>query len=167
MKEAKELNLCEILKNCPKGIILYSTDYGYLEFCFVDDTEDFPIILKTQNNNDVAYLSDGRKAKYNGAECCLFPSEEHRDWSTWESPKTKVERFDPKTFKPFDKVLVRDYDEDIWRIDMFSDIYHGARKDSMRCIGRNWYQCVPFYNDTKHLIGTTDDAPKYYRYWED
>ena len=95
----------------------------------------------------------------------IFPSKDNCDWSTWWNPKSKAERFDPKTFKPFDKVLVRDYDEDIWRIDMFSDIYHGARKDSMRCIGRNWYQCVPFYNDTKHLIGTTDDAPEYYRYW--
>ena len=27
--------------------------------------------------------------------------------------------------------------------------------------------CIPYNNDTKHLIGTTDEAPEYYRYWED
>lgn len=164
MKEAKELNLCEILKNCPKGIILYSTDYGYLEFCFVDDTEDFPIILKTQNNNDVAYLSDGRKTKYNGAECCLFPSKDNRDWSTWESPKTKVERFDPKTLKTYDKVLVRDYFDTIWIASFFS---LQRTKTEFGCVNGTWKYCIPYNDDTKHLVGTTDDAPEYYRYWDD
>ena len=27
--------------------------------------------------------------------------------------------------------------------------------------------CVPYNDDTKHLVGTTDEAPEYYRYWED
>ena len=27
--------------------------------------------------------------------------------------------------------------------------------------------CIPYNNDTKHLIGTTEEAPEYYRYWED
>ena len=27
--------------------------------------------------------------------------------------------------------------------------------------------CVPYNDDTKHLVGTTEEAPEYYRYWED
>ena len=45
---------------------------------------------------------------YNG-ECTLFPSKDQRDWSKfvrfWDKPK--VDKFDPKTLQPFDKVLVR------------------------------------------------------------
>ena len=27
--------------------------------------------------------------------------------------------------------------------------------------------CIPYNEDTEHLVGTTDDAPEFYRYWED
>ena len=25
---------------------------------------------------------------------------------------------------------------------------------------------IPYNDETKHLVGTTDEAPEYYRYWE-
>ncbi len=163
----KKLNLCEILKDCPKGTKLYSTVFGEVQFDGISkDKEDksFPIMVsKPDNEAFFTIRPNGCLTTFEDAECCLFPSKENRDWSTF---KSKKECFDPKTLKPFDNVLARDYDGDIWRIDIFSDINHGARKDSMRCIGRNWYQCVPYNDDTKHLIGTTNDAPEYYRYWE-
>ena len=27
--------------------------------------------------------------------------------------------------------------------------------------------CIPYNDETKHLVGTTDEAHEYYRYWED
>lgn len=27
--------------------------------------------------------------------------------------------------------------------------------------------CIPYNDDTKHLVGTKEEAPEYYRYWED
>ena len=27
--------------------------------------------------------------------------------------------------------------------------------------------CIPYNDDTKHLVGTTEEAPEYYRYWKD
>ena len=27
--------------------------------------------------------------------------------------------------------------------------------------------CIPYNDDTKQLVGTADEAPEYYRYWED
>lgn len=27
--------------------------------------------------------------------------------------------------------------------------------------------CIPYNDDTKHLVNTTDEAPEYYRYWEE
>ena len=26
---------------------------------------------------------------------------------------------------------------------------------------------IPYNDETKHLVGTTDEAPEFYRYWED
>lgn len=26
--------------------------------------------------------------------------------------------------------------------------------------------CIPYNKETEHLVGTTDEAPEYYRYWE-
>lgn len=33
--------------------------------------------------------------------------------------------------------------------------------------GSSYKYCIPYNNKTKHFVGTTDEAPKYYRYWED
>lgn len=54
-------------------------------------------------------------------------------------------------FKPFDKVLVRDRDDFVWRADIFSHM----RVDNYICVGTMWKQCIP-YEGNKHLLGTTD-----------
>ena len=96
----------------------------------------------------------------------LFPSRENRDWDNWECPKPKVERFDPKTLQPFDKVQVRDSDNAKWRIDFFS---HFVEMEEYPVVGvvNIWKCCVPYNEDTKHLLGTSNEAPEYYRWWED
>ena len=160
--KAKELNLPEILQDCPAGTNLYSPLFG--DVTFVRILTGGNICVRNCYGCLEEFYSNGKRNNCPG-ECMLFPSKDNRDWSTWKNPKPKVKRLDPKLFKPFDKVLVRDYDEDNWRIDIFSDICNGVRKDSMRCIGRTWYQCIPYNDDTKHLVGTTDEAPEYYKYW--
>ena len=75
-------------------------------------------------------------------------------------------RFDPKTLKPFDKVLVRN-DNDTWQVEFFSYICQHEPKGWCQCSGDSYYFCIPYNDETKHLIGTTQDAPQYYRYWED
>lgn len=54
-------------------------------------------------------------------------------------------------FKLFDKVLVRDEDDEIWDWDMFSLCYDGK----YWCIGGVKQQCIPFEGN-EHLLGTTD-----------
>lgn len=158
----KKLNLCKILKG-KENTKIYCTLFGYGN---VTEINNNFLIIQDKYGTTWYFEPDGRynDDDYEDGECLLFPSKESRDWSTF---KPKKERFDPKTLKPFDRVLVRDYNEDNWRIDIFSDIRNGVRKDSMRCIGRTWYQCIPYNDDTKHLLGTTDEAPEYYKYWED
>lgn len=37
----------------------------------------------------------------------------------------------------------------------------------IKCCGAYYKYCVPYNDETKHLVGTKDEAPEYYRYWED
>lgn len=58
-------------------------------------------------------------------------------------------------FKPFDKVLVRDGNDGCWHADIFSH----KNKDRGRyyCTGYEWRQCIPYNDQTAHLLGTTDN----------
>ena len=161
----ENLNLIEILKDCPKGTKLYSTTYGDVEFIRVNQNDDvyYPIEIKLSDDSINSVTTDGRLCEYYNGECVLFPSKEHRDWSKF---KVKKPKFDPKTLRPFDRVLVRDKNFDKWNCGFFS------HKDesmvySYRCIGTPFIYCIPYNDDTKHLVGTTEEAPEYYRYWEE
>ena len=76
------------------------------------------------------------------------------------------EKFNPKTLKPFDKVLVRDYFHDEWMCTFFSHIRENSDSPYVG-VNLDWRCCIPYNDDTKHLVGTTNEAPEYYRYWED
>ena len=162
----KKLNLVEILKNCPKGTKLYSPLVGEVEFKGINyDCEAYPI--------DVLYRLTGLYFTKEGlyyatgkdGECMLFPSRDQRDWSKFKLEKPKKTKFDPKTLQPFDKVLCRNGLE-IWRCDFFSS-YMETYVCPNVCIGGSYMYCIPYNNETKHLVGTTKEAPEYYRYWED
>ena len=77
-------------------------------------------------------------------------------------------KFDPKTLKPFDKVLARDEENEYWWCTFFSRIRdeEGIRYKYVTT-STSYKYCVPYNDDTKHLVGTADEAPEYYRYWED
>ena len=76
------------------------------------------------------------------------------------------EKFDPKTLQPFDRVIARSYCDDEWDCDIFSHINQEYSFPYV-CIGQAWKCCIPYNDDTKHLVGTTEEAPEYYRYWEE
>lgn len=73
-------------------------------------------------------------------------------------------KFDITTLKPFDKVLVRDTNEQKWTVDMFS-FYDKTLIYPFNCIGHYINQCIP-YEGNEHLLGKTDDCDEYYKTWE-
>lgn len=78
-----KINIAEILKDCSKGMKLYSLIYGEVEFSLIDDINDnYPICIKTNLGSFVNFTKDGRYAiRFPTAECLLFPSSEMRDWT--------------------------------------------------------------------------------------
>jgi hypothetical protein len=81
--------------------------------------------------------------------------------------KLKKEKFDPKTLQPFDKVLVRDSNNQKWTACLFSHIDNDAYHQFKTSTALGWYHCIPFNEDTKHLVGKMDEAPEFYRYWDE
>ena len=59
-------------------------------------------------------------------------------------------------FKPFDKVLVKDNDNK-WCVDFFSHFDSEEKYKPFNCVGGMAGECIPYNEQTKHLLGTTDD----------
>ena len=98
-----------------------------------------------------------------------FPVQRSADWSKFKRfwGKPKKERFNLKTLQPFDKVLFR-IGEDPWRCGFFSHIVSDDFDKELVCTTDGLSaRCVPYNLDTKHLVGTREDCPEYYRWWEE
>lgn len=157
----ENLNLVEILKDCPRGTKLYSPVVGEVKIKYINNSFTFPICVEW----DYGYINFTKAGlmheKSVNGECMLFPSKDQRDWSKFKTNKPK---FDPKTLQPFDKVLFKN-DNNIWDCAIVSYI----KNDIIYFLANSGYvyYCIPYNEDTKHLVGTTEEAPKFYRYWED
>lgn len=155
----ENLDLCKILNDCPKGSHLYCPFLGYVEFLAIKGSTiqvkyKYDMRIHTFFSNGT-YTIDG--------ECMLFPSKDQRDWSKFKAP---VKKFNPEEFKPFDCVLVRkNYSPAAWYPRFFNaiDITGGVNttnKDEL------WACCVPYNDETKYLLGTTNDCPEFYKWWK-
>ena len=167
----ENINLCEILRDCPKGKKFYSLVFGeetYFKGVSLYQGNPLPVFIygKYGEGQNFCLSRKGHPYADNYGECCIFPSKEMRDWSKFTAPWLKKERFDPKTLQPFDRVLVRDNKGLRWKINIYSDKYYNPNHP-YQCITSVYRYCIPYNDDTKHLVGTTDEAPEYYRYWED
>lgn len=230
MEKNNNINIAEILKDCPKGTKLYSPLFGDVTLEEISATCAAIIKIKYDSNNCANFFKTGLYYNYEGAECLLSPSSEMRDWSkffkrgnvvikngggmaavfdgwandtytefnttinlycdgntgeeevcdtllfrkaTGEERKQfikKAERilkgkYNPDTlqvepvkptgpFKPFDKVLVRDGERQVWRANYFSHYRENNEVCLYACIDFNYLYCIP-YEGNEHLLGTT------------
>lgn len=59
-------------------------------------------------------------------------------------------------FKPFDRVLIRDSDNDKWCAELFSHYTSDDGDYPFRTLSTCYKQCIP-YEGNEHLIGTTEN----------
>lgn len=162
----KNIDLTKILKDCPIGTKLYSPIFGEVDFKEIRSDDKYAIITK-KGSYTATFTEEGFYRADVDGECLLFPSKDQRDWSKFTAPWYKKERFDPKTLKPFDKVLVRN-EHDTWTCSLFSHIKNKPYTLFIYVTCESVYKyCIPYNDDTKHLVGTTKEAPEYYKYWDD
>ena len=93
-------------------------------------------------------------------------SDEQRDKFIADMEKFFGGKYNPETlsvepvnskspFRPFDKVLVRDTDEQTWCANYFSH-YKNDPDYFYVCINGIYHYCIPYNEHTAHLLGTTD-----------
>ena len=165
----ENIDLTKILEGCPKGTEFYHAGYGRVWFKGIIPYEKHAIRLSLCKANIDDYYTGVTVSKkgthdiHFDGECLLFPSKDQRDWSKFERfwDKPKVEKFDLNTLQPFDKVLIKD--NGVWTADFFSYI----AGQWVNCVGGVGTKCIPYNAETEHLVGTEDDCPEYYKWWEE
>lgn len=83
------------------------------------------------------------------------------DQHEWE-----VAKFDINSLKPFDKVLARDKDTSNWYCNFYSHHRNNTSHYNYGCMSSAFHQCIPYNDETKHLVGTNKECPEYYKTWE-
>lgn len=162
----EKIDLTKILEGCPEGTEFYCSIYGVVKFMRISETNWITLSTKI-GNRYISKMGRFYEEPVLDDECIFFPSKDQRDWSKferfWDEPK-KADKFDPKTFQPFDKVL--GFIDNCWECAIFSHLRAGIHYPVV-CINMNYQKCIPYNDETKHLIGTKEDCPEYYKWWEE
>ena len=135
-----------------KTILLYQTN--------IDDKYEVYSLLNTGTSYLCleAILMDDRKARpaTDSEKQQLFEALA-KEGKAWDAEKKQIVDLPKKCeFKPFDKVLGRNEKDDVWEAELFSH-YKEESQYPFRCIGFSRKYCIPYNEETAHLLGTTDD----------
>lgn len=148
-----------IIDKIKVGDIIYSTIAGKITITEIDPKGNFRnIVVKSEQGLTYSFCREGKYCAE--GECVLFPSKENRDWSTYNSNK-----FNINTLEPFDKVLVRDENYRCWTTGFYSHYEDNGDMRFFISSSVSWIQCIPYNDDTKHLVGTTDMPDSKYINW--
>lgn len=162
----ENLDLTKILEGCPIGTKLYSTIFGNVSLKEIVSDREYPIII-SQGIQTIPITKEGKYILYYDGECTLFPDKDQRDWSKFERFWDKQkEKFNPKTLKPFDKVLAKDGFSSKWTCSFFSHMDNDV-SFPVYCSGGYFKVCIPYNEETKRLVGTKEDCPEFYKWWEE
>ena len=117
--------------------------------CFNSDPDDNEYIPETMFSTNAFKLQDPKLIP------CYINTIEERFNGKLNKETLLIEPNKPikreYNFKPFDKVLVRDSDDEKWSCDFFCYMEEGQAI----CTGSYWLQCLPYNEETAKLIGTT------------
>lgn len=169
------INIAKLLKDAPKGTKLYSPLFGEVTFKYLNGSK-FGIVVEDFEECCRSFDKYGRYfTNFPNAECLLFPSKDCRTWEGWKLPiepkfKFKVGDWivqnDNGTVSQITKTIngkdeygeYRAYEHtNGYFAECFEDEYHhwsiADAKD------------IPFNDETRHLLGTTDMCDEQYINW--
>lgn len=81
----ENINLVELLKDCPKGTKFYTPICGEVELVVIDDN----LINTTNNIYNCFFTKEGYYSTKGTPECLLFPSKDQRDWNVWKEEQNQ------------------------------------------------------------------------------
>lgn len=160
------INVAEILKHAPKGTKLWSNNFGEVKLDNANSYGPYPIRCIDALQNSRSFSKNGyyNELYTEYGECVLWPSKDHRAWDDEAYKILGIEKKleAPFGLKPFDKVLIRDSYNDDWSADLFSHVDDDSYACYV-CVGNRWKQCIPYNDETKHLLGMIQEPPEKYR----
>lgn len=119
--------------------VLCQNDELLLEEPFREDVGDIELRLATDSEKQQLFDALEKKGK------------------AWDAEKKKIIALKKKwTPKPFDRVITRNDDDDIWTANIFSHMDSHGEYVTIGCVGGYIY-CIPYNEETAHLLGTTDE----------
>lgn len=130
-------NAIGVLKKDEQGCFMFDTFLTKDKVCYNSEYIYLPIRLATEEE---------KKQLFSALE---------KEGKRWDSDKKAIVDLKPKVeLKPFDKVLIRDFEDQAWQVSLFS--YKDS--DSYYCCnGCGWNQCIPYIGN-ESLLGTTKDV---------
>lgn len=79
----EKISIAELLKDCPRGMELYSPLFGKVKFDIILSNR---IYVTTERRTCAIFNEYGANPSYPDSECLLFPSKGNRGWSTFQRP---------------------------------------------------------------------------------
>lgn len=147
-----------LIPNKPNGVFIFKNYNKRKSLNYYIGIDESGVLY---NGTDLAWCSKDANVRY------AIEEEKQRLFKAlatvgkyWNAEKKVVE--DIKTeyqFKPFEKVLVRENRNDVWRADFFSHIKCNDSIYKYMCNCLSWKQCIP-YEGNESLLGTTKDVEK-------
>ena len=105
---------------------------------------------------DFRKATDNERAQFFAAAEAHYGGRFNSETLEFDIPKPKLSS--KPTFKPYDRVLVRDNDNQCWSPEFFAFLKLGSPLP-YQCFGCPFKQCIP-YEGNEHLLGTTDAPDK-------
>lgn len=120
--------------------VLCQNDELLLEEPFREDDGDIELRLATEEE---------KKQLFSALE---------KEGKTWDAEKKAIVDLPKKCeFKAMDWCLMRDKKE-TWKLCQFSFFDDGDYEAPYNAVGGNWFdECIPYNEETAHLLGTTDE----------
>lgn len=143
-----------VVRKCTHIAIFQSRQEAYIGFHAVLCQND-ELLLEEPFREDVGDIelrlaTDSEKQQ-------LFDALE-KEGKAWDAEKKKIIDLKQKwTPKPFDRVITRNDDDDIWTANIFSHMDSHGEYVTIGCVGGYTY-CIPYNEVTAKLIGTTKDV---------
>ena len=147
-----------VVRKCTHIAIFQSRQEAYIGFHAVLCQND-ELLLEEPFREDVGDIelrlaTDSEKKQ-------LFSALE-KEGKAWDSDKKAIVDLNPKCeFKAFDKVLCRNSKDDTWEADFFARLTRKeidyTQSGKYLCVGDLWMYCIPYNEETAHLLGTADE----------
>lgn len=139
-----------------KSVAICRKIYKHTLYFYVSLDEMFGLLL-----DDNRVSAEGYRFATEEEKQQLFDALE-KEGKAWDAEKKEFIDLKPKVeFKPFDKVLCRNSKDDTWEADFFARLTRKeidyTQSGKYLCVGDLWMYCIPYNEETAHLLGTTDD----------